>query len=289
MSVELNGTVQSAEVVASLAEKATEIRRSIVKMVTTAKSGHPGGSLSAADILAVLYFHTMKHDPKNPNNPNRDRFIISKGHAGPVLYSTLAEAGYFDKDELMTFRKINSRIQGHPDMKKLPGVDFSTGSLGQGLPVAVGMALAGKLDEKDYRVFALIGDGESQEGSIWEAGMAAAHYKLDNLTAILDHNGLQIDGPNDKVMTINPVEDKWRAFGWNVISIDGHDYNQIIDALDPKHIIPGKPTMIIAKTVKGKGVSFMENVADWHGKAPKPEELEKALADLAAPEYGAKN
>lgn len=280
MSVELGKTVQSPELIAELSSKAAEIRRSIVKMITAAKSGHPGGSLSAADILAVLYFHTMRHDPKNPTWENRDRFIISKGHAGPVLYSTLAEAGYFPKDELMTFRKLNSRIQGHPDMKKIPGIDFSTGSLGQGMPVGVGMALAGKLDEKPYRVFVMIGDGESQEGSIWEASMAASHYKLDNLTVILDHNGLQIDGPNDKVMKINPVEDKWKAFGWNVLVIDGHDLEQIIDALDAKNIVPGKPTMIIAKTIKGKGVSFMENEAGWHGKAPKPEELERALADL---------
>jgi transketolase len=270
------------ETITLLREKAREMRKDIVRMVGEAKSGHPGGSLSAADILATLYFHTMRHDPKNPKMENRDRFVLSKGHAGPVLYAALAESGYFPKEELMTFRKINSRIQGHPDMKKTPGVEFSTGSLGHGLGAACGMALAGKMDGKDYRVFVMIGDGESQEGTIWEAGMAAAHYKLDNLTAILDHNGLQIDGPNIEVMGLEPVADKWRAFGWNVIQIDGHDYPQVIKALSRESVVTGKPTIVIARTTKGKGVSFMENAVDWHGKAPKPEEVEKAVAELDA-------
>ncbi|MDO8589482.1 MAG: transketolase [Armatimonadota bacterium] len=276
-----DGTDRS-DLIESLREKAREMRKDIVRMVGAAKSGHPGGSLSAADILAALYGRVMRHDPANPTWPDRDRFVLSKGHACPVLYAALAEFGYFPREELMTFRRINSRIQGHPDMRKTPGVEFSTGSLGQGLGAANGMALAGKLDGKDYRVFVMIGDGESQEGSIWEAAMAAAHYKLDNLTAILDLNGLQIDGPNAEVMGIQPVADKWRAFGWNVIEIDGHDLAQILDALSPEHRTAGKPTMIVARTVKGKGVSFMENAVDWHGKAPKPDEVEKALAELDA-------
>lgn len=265
-----------------LRDMAREMRKDIVRMVGAAKSGHPGGSLSAADIIAALYGRVMKHDPKNPKWAERDRFVLSKGHACPVLYAALAESGYFPKDELMTFRKLNSRIQGHPDMKKTPGVEFSTGSLGQGLGAAVGMALAGKMDKSSSRVFVMIGDGESQEGTIWEAGMAAAHYKLDNLTAILDRNGLQIDGPNAEVMGVSPVVDKWQAFGWNVIDIDGHDYEQILKALSPESIVPGKPTMIVARTIKGKGVSFMENAVDWHGKAPRPEEVEKAVAELDA-------
>lgn len=269
-----------AELVAVLREKAREMRKSIVRMVGAAKSGHPGGSLSAADIVACLYGHVMRHDPANPSWSERDRFVLSKGHAGPVLYSALAEFGYFPKDELMTFRKLNSRLQGHPDMKKTPGVEFSTGSLGHGLGAAVGMAMAAKMDKRDSRIFVMIGDGESQEGGIWEAAMSAPHYKLDNLTAILDHNGLQIDGPNAEVMGVEPVADKWRAFGWNVIEIDGHDYAQILDALESK--AADKPTIIVARTVKGKGVSFMENAVDWHGKAPKPEEVEKALAEIDA-------
>jgi transketolase len=270
------------KLIALLREKAREMRKDIVRMVGAAGSGHPGGSLSASDIVAALYFHVMRHDPANPSWPERDRFVLSKGHAGPVLYAALAEAGYFPREELMTFRKINSRLQGHPDMRKTPGVEFSTGSLGQGLAAANGMALAGKLHDKGYRVFAMIGDGESQEGGIWEAAMAAAHYKLDNMTAILDFNGLQIDGPNSQVMGVVPMSDKWRAFGWNVIEIDGHEFDQILDALAPERVVRGKPTMIIAHTIKGKGVSFMENQVDWHGKAPKPEEVEVAITELDA-------
>ena len=268
------------ELIRTLREKATEIRKSIIIMIGAAKSGHPGGSLSAADIVAALYFQVMRHDPKKPKNPDRDRFVLSKGHASPVLYAALAEAGFYPKEEIVTFRRINSRLQGHPDMKKLPGVEFTTGSLGQGLSGAAGMALAGKLDKKDYRVFCLIGDGESEEGQIWEAAMSSAHFGLDNLTALTDFNGLQIDGPNDEIMTVSPLPDKWRAFGWNVIEIDGHDFEQILDALSPDRRVEGKPTMIIAKTVKGKGVSFMENVCDWHGKAPSEEQVTQALTEL---------
>ena len=273
-------TTANAQMIALLREKAREIRKDIVRTVGAAKSGHPGGALSAADIVAALYFHVMRHNPKDPKWPDRDRFVLSKGHACAVLYAALAESGYFPKEELMTFRKLNSRLQGHPDMNKTPGVEFSTGSLGHGLAAANGMAMAGKLDNKSYRVFVMIGDGESQEGTIWEAAMAAAHYKLDNLTAILDHNGLQIDGPNAEVMGVAPLADKWRAFGWNVVDIDGHDFQQILAALAPESGVPGKPTVIIARTTKGKGVSFMENAVDWHGKAPKPEEVEQALAEL---------
>lgn len=271
----------SPELIRNLRERATEMRKDIVTMVGAAQSGHPGGSLSSADIVAALYFNVMRHDPKNPSMPDRDRFVLSKGHASPVLYAALAEAGYYPKEEITTFRKINSRLQGHPDKKKLPGVEFSTGSLGQGLSGACGMALAGKLDKKDYRVFCLIGDGESQEGQIWEAAMAASHYHLDNLVAITDFNGLQIDGPNAEVMTVTPLPDKWRAFGWNVIEIDGHDFPQILDALSPEKKVAGKPTMIIAQTVKGKCVSFMENVYGWHGKAPSEEQLKQALEELS--------
>lgn len=282
MSDNTNTTGEKAEVVRNLRKKAQAMRKDIVKMIGAAKSGHPGGSLSAADIVATLYFHVMKHDPQNPKWLERDRFVLSKGHAGPVLYAALAEAGYFPKEELLTFRKLNSRIQGHPDMNKTPGVDFSTGSLGQGFGAANGMAMAAKLDKLNHHIYVMIGDGESQEGEIWEAAMSGAHYKLDNLTAVLDHNGLQIDGPNLEVMGLEPVADKWRAFGWNVIEIDGHNFEQILAAFDPARIVPGKPTMIIARTVKGKGVSFMENAVDWHGKAPKPEEVEMAVAELGA-------
>jgi transketolase len=270
----------SPDLIRKLEDKATQMRRDIVVMVGAAGCGHPGGSLSSADIASALFFGVMRHDVNNPTWPERDRFVLSKGHASPLLYAALAESGYFPREEITTFRAINSRLQGHPDRKKLPGVEFSTGSLGQGLSGSVGMAIAGKLDKKDYRVFCLIGDGESEEGQIWEASMAAAHYKLDNLTAITDFNGLQIDGPNVEIMNVNPLPDKWRAFGWNVIEIDGHDYVQILDALSPKSKVEGKPTMIIAHTIKGKGVSYMENVCDWHGKAPSLEQVDAALCEL---------
>jgi len=268
------------ETMEMLKEKARTMRKDIISMLSEAGSGHPGGSLSAADILSVLYFYEMKLDPRNPQWPERDRFVLSKGHAAPVLYAALAEKGFFPKEELKTLRKLGSRLQGHPDMKKIPGVEMSTGSLGQGLSAANGMALAGKLDGKDYRVYVLLGDGECQEGQIWEAAMFAAHYKLDNVTAFLDHNGLQIDGRIVDVMSPEPLEEKWRSFGWHVEVIDGHQIREIISALARVKNIKGKPSMIIANTVKGKGVSFMEGVAAWHGAAPKADEAERALWEL---------
>lgn len=259
---------------------ATEIRKSIIIQTASAGSGHPGGSLSGVEILTYLYFVEMNIDPKNPKDPDRDRFVLSKGHASPLLYAVLAEKGFISKDELTGFRQIYSNLQGHPDMKKVPGVEMSTGSLGQGLSVANGMALAAKLDRKNYRVYVLLGDGEIQEGQIWEAAMTAAHYKLDNLTAFLDHNGLQIDGKITEVMSPEPVDEKFKAFGWHVIKIDGHDFNQIEKAVNEAKTIKGKPTIIIAETVKGKGVSFMENEAGWHGTAPNKEQAQKALEEL---------
>ena len=261
--------------------KAKEIRKSIVSMITEAKSGHPGGSLSATDILTALYFSEMNVDPANPKMEGRDRFVLSKGHAAPAIYATLAEKGYFSKDELMTLRKFGSRLQGHPDMKKLPGIEISTGSLGQGLSVANGMALNAKMFNENYRTYVILGDGEVQEGQIWEAAMTAAHYKLDNLCAFLDSNNLQIDGNVSEIMGVEPLDKKWEAFGWNVIKIDGHDFEQILSALDKARECKDKPTMVIAKTIKGKGVSFMENVCGFHGVAPTLEELERALAELA--------
>jgi len=263
-----------------LAVKACKIRQDIIRMLGESKSGHPGGSLSAADIVTTLYFHEMNVDPQNPKNPERDRFVLSKGHAAPVLYAALAEKGFFPVEELMTLRKLNSRLQGHPSMKHLPGVEMSTGSLGQGLSAANGMALAGKLDGRSYRVYVLLGDGEIQEGQVWEAAMAGAHYKLDNVVAFLDHNGLQIDGPVREIMSPEPVADKWRAFGWHVEEIDGHDFNEIIQALAKAKQVKGKPTMIVAKTIKGKGVSFMENQVGWHGNAPSKEQTTQALNEL---------
>ena len=263
-----------------LSKTANELRKNVVKMICNAKSGHPGGSLSAADIVTALYFSEMNVDPKNPRMEDRDRFVLCKGHAAPVLYAALAEKGYFEKDLLMTLRKYGSPLQGHPDMKKLPGVDASTGSLGQGLSIANGMALAGKLDKKDYRVYALLGDGEQQEGQVWEAAMTAAHYKLDNVCAFLDFNNLQIDGNVNEVMGVEPVDAKWEAFGWHVIKIDGHNFTEILNALEEAKSVKGKPTIVIAKTIKGKGVSFMENVCGFHGVAPTAEETEKALAEL---------
>jgi len=263
-----------------LENKANIMRQDIVKMLYKSQSGHPGGSLSACDIVATLYFKEMDIDPKNPKDPNRDRFVLSKGHGAPVLYAALAERGYFDKSELDSLRKVDAMLQGHPDMKGTPGVDMSTGSLGQGISAAGGMALAGKIDKKDYRVFALLGDGEVQEGIVWEAAMFAAHYKLDNLTVFLDHNGLQIDGKNKDIMDIEPIDEKFESFGWNVLKIDGHNIDEIVDAIDKAKKTKDMPTMIIAKTVKGKGVSFMEDQAGWHGKAPSEEEMKEALEEL---------
>ena len=263
-----------------LNEIASIIRREIVTMIHGAKSGHPGGSLSAVEILTALYFDEMNIDPTNPKMEDRDRFVLSKGHAAPVLYATLAERGFFDKKELAGFRKFGALLQGRPDMNKVPGVDMSTGSLGQGFSAACGMAMGSKLDNAPWNVYAILGDGEIQEGIVWEATMSAAHYKLDNLIVFLDYNGLQIDGNIESVMNVNPIEGKFKSFGWNVITIDGHDYDQIFAALDIAKDTVGKPTIIIAKTIKGKGVSFMENQASWHGSALNDAELKQALLDL---------
>jgi len=264
-----------------LEEKANKIRQHIINMIAEAGSGHPGGSLSAADILSVLYFKKLRVNPANPKDPDRDRFILSKGHAAPVLYAALAEKGFFPIEELATLRKINSKMQGHPDIKTVPGVDMSTGSLGQGFSVAVGLALGGAMDRADYRVYTMLGDGEIQEGIVWEAAMLASHYKLDNITAIIDNNGLQIDGEIEDVMSLEPVADKWKAFGWNVLEIDGHNLEEIDQAFEKAASFKGQPTMIIAKTIKGKGVSYMEDCADWHGKACSVDERNKALAELS--------
>lgn len=266
---------------ADLEQVARTIRRHIIQMTAAAASGHPGGALSAADIVAALYFRVMRGlDPAWPENPDRDRFILSKGHACPVLYAALAEKGFIGRDELLTFRKLHSRLQGHPDMRKVPGVEMSTGSLGQGLSAGVGMALAAKMDNRDYRVYVMLGDGECQEGQVWEAAMAGAHYKLDNLVAIVDRNGLQIDGPTEVVMALEPLPAKWRAFGWHVIEIDGHSFPEILSAFEEAETIKGRPTAIIARTIKGKGVSFMENAVEWHGTAPSAEQRDRALAEL---------
>lgn len=264
----------------NLEKIANKIRINTIKEVYNAKSGHPGGSLSIADILAVLYFKEMKIDPKNPKDENRDRFVLSKGHCSPALYATLALKGFFSVEELKKFRNINSILQGHPDMKKIPGVDMSTGSLGQGLSAANGMAIAGKLDKKDYRVYAILGDGEIEEGQVWEAAMASSKYKLDNLCVFIDNNNLQIDGSIDKIINPYPIDKKFESFGFYVIKINGHDTKEIEEALTRAKEVKGKPTAIIAKTIKGKGVSFMEDSVGWHGKAPNEEEYKIALKEL---------
>ena len=266
----------------ALRETARQIRIGIIKSTNAAKSGHPGGSLSIADLLAYLYFEEMNIDPATPQDPDRDRFVLSKGHCAPALYATLANRGYFPVEELTTLRKIGSRLQGHPDMTLTPGVDMSSGSLGLGISSAAGMALAAKIDNKDYRVYTVVGDGESEEGQIWEACMFASHYKLDNLCVIIDWNGLQIDGPVAEVMNPTPHDKKLEAFGFHVISIDGHDFEQIEAAFAEAKAVKGKPTAIVAKTVKGKGVSFMENQVNWHGAAPNDEQSDAALAELNA-------
>ena len=265
---------------AELAIKAKTIRRHIVSMVARAGSGHPGGSLSAVEIVTALYFRVMRHNPSNFKWADRDRFILSKGHAAPVLYAALAECGYIPIEELSTLRQLDSRLQGHTDMDITPGVEMSAGSLGQGLSFSIGVALAGRLDKRDYWVYALLGDGECDEGQVWEAAMAAAHFKVDRLIAFVDHNGLQIDGWNKDVMNLEPLPDKWRAFGWHVIEIDGNDMSQVLDAIDSAKKVTGQPKMIIAHTIKGKGVSYMENNVDFHGKAPNEEELKQALKEL---------
>lgn len=263
-----------------LEEKARTLRWNVIRMIGEAGSGHPGGSLSAADIVAALYFHHMRHRPEDPKWPDRDRFVLSKGHACPLLYAALAECGYFPVDILWTLRKLGGILQGHPDMRKVPGVEISTGALGHGFAAATGMALAGKMDTRDYHVYVLIGDGESQEGEVWETAMFASHYKLDNLVAILDYNGLQIDGPVSEVMEIQPIADKWSAFGWRVLEVNGHSVLDIVDTLVKADKTKGKPCIIIAHTLKGKGVSFMEGKVEWHGKAPSKELMEKALKEL---------
>ncbi len=266
----------------ALREAARNVRLGIIEGTHSAKSGHPGGSLSITDILTYLYFEEMNIDPKNPTMEGRDRFVLSKGHCAPALYSVLANRGYFPVEELKTLRKIGSRLQGHPDMTLTPGVDMSAGSLGLGISSACGMALAGKIDGKDYRVYTAVGDGESEEGQVWEACMFAAHYKLDNLCVIIDWNGLQIDGPVCEVMNPTPHDKKLEAFGFHVISIDGHDFDAIEAAFKEARSVKGKPTAIIAKTTKGKGVSFMENKVNWHGAAPNDEQYAQAVADLNA-------
>ena len=263
-----------------LEQIAENIRVSVIKAIHAAGSGHPGGSLSAADIVAALYFCEMNGGEAAADAADRDKFILSKGHAGPVQYAALAEKGLLPKEELLRLRKMGGKLQGHPDMKKVPGVEMSTGSLGQGFSVAGGMALANKMDRKKGRIYALLGDGELQEGLIWEAAMSAAHYRLDNLVAIVDWNGLQIDGKNDDVMTVKPIAEKFAAFGWHVLSIDGHDFKQILDAFGEARTRKDKPTAIIAKTIKGKGVSFMQDQAGWHGKAPNEAEAKQAVEEL---------
>ena len=259
---------------------ANRARRHILDGVYSAGCGHPGGSLSIADVLTYLYFEEMRVDPKNPADPKRDRFVLSKGHTAPALYGTLAERGFIGREEIKTLRKIDSRLQGHPDMKGVPGVDMSTGSLGLGFSSAAGMALSGKHYGDGFRVYTILGDGETQEGQVWEAAMFAAHYKLDNLVAILDLNGLQIDGPITEVMNPTPHDEKFLAFGWNVVTVDAHNFTELEAAFENARKTKGKPTLIIAKSVKGKGVSFMENRFEWHGQAPKEEQYKLALADL---------
>ncbi|NLW43755.1 MAG: transketolase [Syntrophomonadaceae bacterium] len=268
------------QVIEKIESKARRLRREVIRMVGIAGSGHPGGALSAADLVACLYFWEMRYDPKRPDWPDRDRFVLSKGHAAPLLYAVLAESGFFPPEMLGTLRRLGSPLQGHPDMRKLPGVEASTGSLGQGIGWAVGMALAARLDGRDSRVYVLLGDGELEEGMVWEAVMAASHYRLGNLVALIDNNGLQIDGPLSDVMSVEPIGDKFRAFGWETREIDGHEIGAILHTLNEARQVKDRPFAVIARTVKGKGCSFMEGQVDWHGKAPTPEELERALREF---------
>ena len=261
---------------------ATEVRVNILKMLAKAGSGHSGGSLSAVEILTALYFSKMRHDPKNPYWEDRDKFVLSKGHGAPLLYVVLGLSGYFSTDHFDTLRKLGSILKGHPNSTTTPGVEVCTGSLGQGLSQANGLAVAAKLDKRNTRVYVLLGDGEIQEGQVWEAAMTARHYKLSNVCAIIDHNGLQIDGPVVEIMNINPIKEKWKAFGWHTIEVDGHNFDEIFSALDEADGVSDKPTAIIARTVKGKGVSFMEGKVEYHGASPTPEELERALEELEA-------
>ncbi len=268
------------QVIDEIESKARRLRREVIRMVGTAGSGHPGGALSAADLVACLYFWEMRYDPERPDWPERDRFVLSKGHAAPLLYAVLAETGFFQPEKLGTLRRLGSPLQGHPDMRKLPGVEASTGSLGQGIGWAVGMALAARLDRRDSRVYVLLGDGELEEGMVWEAVMAASHYRLGNLVALIDNNGLQIDGPLSDVMSVEPIGDKFRAFGWETREIDGHDIGAILSTLNEARQVKDRPFAIVARTIKGKGCSFMEGQVDWHGKAPTQEELERALREF---------
>lgn len=261
---------------------ASKVRKHALTAVYSAQSGHPGGSLSVADLLTLLYFEVMNVDPKNPKDPDRDRLVLSKGHCAPALYGTLAEKGYFPVEDMKTFRNINSYLQGHPDMNKVPGIDMSTGSLGQGVCAAGGMALAAKIDKKDYRVYSILGDGELEEGQVWEQAMFAPHYNLDNLTIFIDNNGLQIDGDITKVMNPTPIDKKFEAFGWHVIVTDAHDFEKLFLAIEEAKSVKGKPTAVIMKSVKGKNVSFMENEAGWHGIAPNEEQYKQAIAELDA-------
>jgi len=270
--------------VEKLEEKARVLRRYVLKMTHAAGSGHPGGSLSCADIMATLYFHVLNIDPKKPDWLERDRFILSKGHAAPVLYAALAERGFFPVEDLITLRKLGSKLQGHPERGTVPGIEACAGAEGQGLSVGIGMALAARLDKKSLRVYVLLGDGENDAGQSWEAAMGAPHFKLDNLTAIIDRNSLQQEGQTEKIMQLEPLAEKWMAFRWNVIGIDGHNIGQIIDAIEKAKAMKGKPTVIIARTVKGKGVSFMENEVRFHGVAPTDDELKRALAELGEEE-----
>lgn len=269
------------EDILNLKRISNNVRKSIVEEVYSAQSGHPGGALSCADILTVLYFNQMNIDPEKKDDLNRDRLVLSKGHASAALYAVLAERGYFSKDELKGFRKLGSMLQGHPDMKHIPGVDMTAGSLGQGLSVANGMAISSKLDERGFRVYCIVGDGEIEEGQIWEAAMASAHYKLDNLCLVVDNNNLQIDGKVSDVMSVYPLKEKFEAFGFEVLEVDGNDIDELITVFDKAKTVKEKPTAIIAKTIKGKGVSFMEDKADWHGKAPNDEEYKTAIEDLS--------
>jgi len=273
--------INDENIIKNIEEKAKKIRRYVINMIYEAGSGHPGGSLSCVDIITTLYFHIMMHDPLEPKWEDRDRFILSKGHAAPALYATLAEAGYFPVEELKTLRKFGSRLQGHPEAKLLPGIEFSTGSLGQGLSVGAGIALNTKLEKKDFRTYVLLGDGEIEEGQVWEAALFANHNKLNNLTAIIDRNRYQIDGKTEEILSLEPLEDKWRAFGWNVLTTDGHNIRDLINMFEKIKTNSGKkPTVIIANTIKGRGISFMEGDNNWHGKSPSKEEYELAIKEL---------
>ena len=274
-------TTDQAPGVEDLQRMARILRRHIVTMIGRANSGHPGGSLSTVEILTSLYFRTMRHNPADPQWADRDRFVISKGHGAPALYAALAEAGYFPIEWLSTLRQVDSRLQGHPDMKRTPGIEFSTGSLGQGLSIATGMALAARMDQRNYRVYALLSDGECQEGQTWEAAMFAGHHQIDNLTVIVDNNGCQLDGLICTIMDLDPLAAKWKAFRWHTLEVDGHSFPELLEALDVARSTKGGPTVIIAHTVKGKGVSFMENNNEFHGKAPTPEQVARALEELA--------